>query len=196
MALIPQYNASKVLTGLASVFLQPYNSTTPPALPADTVALGAAWPVAWTPVGASINGASFNFQRSTDQIVIEEQSIPVDYRTKALTFTVNMDLAEDSLQTMLWSFGGGTINTTAAASGVVGTSTLAIADEMTTFGLGMEAMNDKGYWRRILIPQVKSVAQVKTAYRRSNAPRSYTVSFESMVPVGQVTIKNMDAPAQ
>lgn len=195
MTLIPTFNSSKVLTGLASLYLQPYTATTPPALPADTVALGTAWTTPWVPVGASTAGVSFNFQRSTDQIIIEEQSIPVDYRTKTLTFTVDVDLAEDDLQTMLWAYGGGTISTVAASTGTAGTSTLAIADEMTTFSLGMEAENDKGFWRRVLIPQVKSVAQIKTAYRRSNAPRSYAVSFESIVAVSDVTIKNMDAAA-
>src|SRR5437763_10651167 len=195
MPLIPAYDSSKVLTGLAALYLQPYVAATPPALPADTVALGTAWTTPWVPVGASANGVSFDYQRSTDTIEIEEQMTPVDYRTKSLTFTVNVELAEDSLQVMKWAFGGGTITTTAAATGVPGTSVLVIADEMDTFGLGMEAQNDKGFWRRILVPKVKSVAQIKTPYRRSNAPRTYSVSFESIVQPSAVTIKNMDAAA-
>ena len=192
---VPQYNPSKVLTGLAAVYLQPYVPGTPPALPADTVALGTAWTTPWVPVGASANGASLDFQRATDTIEVEEQMTPVDYRTKSLTMTVNIELAEDDLQTMQWAFGGGTITTTAASTGVAGTSTLVIADEMSTFGLGMEAQNSNGFWRRILVPQVKSVAQIKTAYRRSNAPRTYSVSFESIVQPSQITIKTMDTAA-
>lgn len=195
MTLIPTYNSSKVLTGLAAVYLQPYVATTPPALPANTVALGTAWTTPWVAVGASASGVSFNYQRSTDTIEVEEQMTPVDYRTKTLTFTVDIELAEDDLQTMLWAYGGGTIATTAAATGTAGTSSLTIADEMTTFAVGMESENDKGFWRRVLIPQVKSVAQIKTAYRRSSAARTYSISLESIVAPSAVTIINMDAAA-
>lgn len=195
MTLIPQYNSAKVLTGLAAVYLQPYVPATPPALPADTVALGTAWTTPWTPVGASASGASFDYERSTDTIEVEEQMTPVDYRTKSLKFTVSIELAEDDLQTMLWAYGGGTIDTVAASTGIAGTSQLTIADEMTTFAVGMEAENDKGFWRRVLVPQVKSVANIKTQYRRSNSPRTYSISLESIVAPSAVTIKNMDAAA-
>ncbi|WP_190824682.1 phage tail tube protein [Saccharopolyspora pogona] len=194
-ALIPQYDGPKVLTGLAAVYLAPYNPTTPPSLPAETVDLGTAWTTPWVPIGATMEGVSFNYSRDTDQIVIEEQMTPVDERTKSLTFTVDVDLAQDTLQTMKWAYGGGTITTTAAATGVPGTSTLVIADEMDDLVLGLEGQNDKGFWRRILIPRVKSVADVKTTYRRSNSPRTYAISLRSLVAPSQVTIKNMDAEA-
>lgn len=194
-ALVPQYDGTKVLTGMASVYLAPYNPTTPVSLPADTVALGTAWTSPWVPIGATMEGVSFQYSRETEQISIEEQMTPVDERTSSLTFTVEVELAQDTLQTMKWAYGGGTITTTAAATGTPGTSTLQISDEMEDLVLGLEGQNDKGFWRRILIPRVKSVADVTTNYRRSNSPRTYAVSLRSLVAPSAVTIKNQDAAA-
>ena len=193
--LVPQYNATKVLTGMAAVYLAPYNPTTPPELPEDTVALGTAWTSPWVPIGATMEGVSFQYSRDTDEIVIEEQMTAVDERTKSLTFSTEVELAEDSLQTMKWAYGGGTITTTAPGAGTPGISTLQIAEEMEDLVLGLEGQNDKGFWRRILIPRVKSRADVKTGYRRSNAPRTYAISLRSLVAPSQVEIRNMDAAA-
>lgn len=192
---VPSYNATKVLTGMAALRLAPYNPTTPAALPANTVALGGTWPAQWVPAGATMEGVSFQYSRDTDEIVIEEQMTAVDERTKSLTFTIEVELAEDTLQTMRWAYGGGTITTTAAAVGTPGTSKLVIADEMEDLALGLEGQNEQGLWRRFLIPRVKSRADVKTAYRRSNSPRTYAVSLRSLVAPSEVVIVNCDAPA-
>ena len=192
---VPQYDATKVLTGLAAVSLAPFDRTTPVELPEDSTDLGEAWPSPWVPIGATMEGASFQYSRDTDEISIEEQMTPVDERTKSLTFTVEVELAEDTLQTMKLAYGGGEIVTTAAGEGTPGISTLQIADEMEDLVLGLEGQNEAGLWRRILIPRVKSRADVKTAYRRSNAPRTYAVSLRSLVAPSQVIIRNCDAPA-
>lgn len=193
--LVPQYNAANVLTGMAALRLAPYDPTTPAELPANTVALGGTWSSPWVAAGATMEGVSFQYSRDTDEIVIEEQMTAVDERTKSLSFTVEVELAEDTLQTMRWAYGGGTITTTAAAAGTPGTSQLVIADEMEDLAIGLEGQNEAGLWRRILIPRVKSRADVKTAYRRSNAPRTYAVSLRSLVAPSEVVIINCDAPA-
>lgn len=194
-ALVPSYSPTKVLTGMAAVYLAPYSLTTPPELPEDTVALGGTWSAPWTAIGATMEGVSFNYSRDTDQIVIEEQMTPVDERTKSLTFTVETELAQDTLQTMKWAYGGGTITTTAPGAGTPGISTLEISDEMEDLVLGLEGQNEAGFWRRILIPKVKSRADVKTAYRRSNSPRTYAISLPSLVAPSDVIIRNMDSAA-
>ncbi|MGW1676034.1 phage tail tube protein [Saccharopolyspora sp. NPDC002376] len=191
--LVPQYDATKVLTGMAAIYLAPYSLETPVEMPPDTLALGEEWPAPWTPIGATTEGASFQYSRDTDTISIEEQMTPVDERTSSLTFTVEVELAQDTLQTMRWAYGGGTITTTAATASEPGISTLKISDEMEDLVLGLEGQNEFGFWRRIGVPRVKSRADVTTNYRRSANPRSYAVSLRSLVAPSQVSIRNMDA---
>lgn len=193
--LVPDYDPANVLTGMARMFLQPYVAATPPELPADTVALGDAWTGPWVAVGATTEGLSFEVERSVQAINIEEQPVPIDERTQSMTFTANITLSEDTLQTMRWAYGGGTITTTAPAAGTPGISTLVISDETETFAFAFEGVNEAGFWRRVLIPRVKSRANVRTAYRRAEAQRSYPIGLSSLVAPSEVVIRNMDAAA-
>ncbi len=193
--LTPEYEALNVLTGMARMFLQPYDPANPPVLPQDTVELGGVWDDPWTPVGATTEGLNFSFERQTQPINIEEQMTPVDERTQSLTFSAAITLAEDTLQTMRWAYGGGTINTVAAGAGTPGTSTLIIAEEMETLAFAFEGVNEHGFWRRVLIPRVKSRANVSTAYRRADSQRTYAVTLSSLVAPSEVVIKQMDAEA-
>lgn len=194
-ALVPTYDRTKVLVGQAAGFIQPYNPLTPPVLPADTVALGTAWSGPWTAIGATQEGLTFAFSRDATDITIEEQPTPVDVVTNTLEWNVNTTLAQDSLEVMRWAYGGGTITATAATSTLPAVSTLVISSEMESFAFGFEGRNHLGYWRRVLIPVVKSVGQAETAFRRAEAPRMYAVSFRSLVAPNQVVIKEMTAPA-
>lgn len=193
--LVPEYDPDKVLVGLARMFLQPYDSETPAALPANTVALGGAWSSPWTAVGATMDGLSLDVKRTTQEIMIEEQPNPVDTRTKSMTFDANFEMSEDDLRHMLWAYGGGEIVTVAAGVGTVGTSKLTIGEEMSDFAFGFEGQNELGFWRRVLLQPVKSVGNAKTQYRRSSSQRTYAVQLSYLGRIKDVTILNMDAPA-
>ncbi|WP_027947218.1 hypothetical protein [Amycolatopsis taiwanensis] len=193
--LVPTYDPAKVLVGQAAMYLQPYNAASPATLPEDIVPLGTPWGGLWTPPGATMDGLSFDVKRTPQDITIEEQMTPVDQRTKSMDFTANFELAQDTLETMLWAYGGGTIVSTAASSGVPGTSVLTISDEMDNFAFGFEGVNEAGFWRRILLQPVKSVGNAKTQYRRANNQRTYAISLTALCAPSDVVIKNMDAAA-
>lgn len=56
MALIPIYERRNVLTGQAQCWMKKVLAAdyiTPATIPADTVALGGAWPAPWAAIGAS-----------------------------------------------------------------------------------------------------------------------------------------------
>lgn len=195
MSFIPPYNKDNINVGVASMYVAAYSLTTPAALPADTVALGGAWPSAWTSLGASDSGLEFMFDRKTNDIMIEEQVVKVDVETTSLTFSMNVTLAEDTLATMKLAYGGGVITDTAASTGVPGIRTLTLATDLDSFAFGFEVKNELGYWRRYLVPKVKSVAQVKTSFVRAKDKRMYNVSFESLVAPESVTIREQTALA-
>ena len=191
MALTPKYERRNVLTGLAAMFLQSYNPTTPATLPPNTQVLGAQWLTPWFAVGASQEGLNFGFSRESSDITIEEQPTPVDVRTSSLAFNASLTLAEDTLETMRIAYGGGVTTVVAATGSTHGYEDLQISDEMEDFSFGFEGENQYGLARRVVIPVVKSVGEIETTYRRAESQRLYAVSFRSLVPLKDVKIRNI-----
>jgi hypothetical protein len=199
-ALTPQYVRANIITGQAQLYLQPYVAATPAVLPADTAVLGFDWASPWEPVGATLEGVTVTFAREAQDIRIEEQTTPVDQKTTSAGFTISATLSEDTLDTMRYAYGGGTITTVAAATGVTGKQTLVLSEEVEHFALGLEgaAKPRTGVtdpWRRILIPDVTSVAEVETPYRRADQQRVYPVTFTSLVKVSDIVIRELNAVA-
>jgi hypothetical protein len=192
---IPSYNAANVLTGPAKMFTQVYNPSIPPAVPADTATLGALWPAPWTPIGATETGLAFDFKRTVDNIMIDEQVTPVDSRTKSLAFTLVVDLSEDTISTMMLAYGGGGITTIPAASGQAGVQILQVATDLTYFSFGFEGLNAFGRARRVMVPISVSNGNAKTTYQRAKKQRAYQTSFESLVAPEQVVIRDITADA-
>jgi len=198
--LTPTYNRLNVMTGMAALWMQPYDPNTPAVLPDDDEVLGFTWTTPWEALGATLEGVTFGFARKANDIMIEEQPGPVDQRTESLSFTVAVELSEDTLETMRRAYGGGEINTTAPGAGQVGTKELVISSEIQHFALGLEGQAPPRTglatpWRRVLIPDVTSVAEVETTYRRSDQQRTYKCTFTSLVPPEQVVIRELNAPA-
>lgn len=194
----PTYDRTKVMSGMVAVRLAPYNATSPAVLPAETVALGGAWPSTpqpWTAIGATEQGASVMFRRSTQSLTVEEQLTPVKVETTEIEFKVEATLAEDTLETMRTAFGGGTITTTAAGVGTIGKKTLALASDLDHFALGLEGKNPSGFWRRMLVPEIVSIADVEITNRRAAGLRLYKVSFMALSAIEEVTIVDMTAAA-
>lgn len=168
---------------------------TTPALPADTVPLNGPWGADWVAIGATEEGVTLAFSRSTENIMIEEQATAVDVRTTEVTFSVNASLSEDSLDTMKLAFGGGRIDVVPATASTPAKRTLIVSDELEQFALGFEGKNEFGLPRRILIPVVLSVADAEAAYRRAAAPRRWNTSFRSLVDIQDCDIVDITAPA-
>lgn len=164
-------------------------------LPPQINPAGTPWGAPWTPLGASDTGLEFGFTRKTNDITIEEQVVKVDVVTTDISFDMNITLSEDTLQTMKLAYGGGTITSTAASTGVPGTEQLQISSDMQPYAFGFEVINQYGFWRRFLVPKVKSVATVKTMYSRAKQQRTYAVSFQSLVAPEAVLVLNMTSAA-
>lgn len=194
----PTYDRTKVMAGQVAVRLAPYNVTSPAALPAESVALGGAWPSTpqpWAAVGASEQGASLVFRRNTQSLSVEEQLTPVKVETSEVEMRVEITLAEDTLETMRLSMGGGTITTTAAGVGTIGKKSLQLANDLEHFALGLEGKNPSGFWRRMLIPDVVSIADIEVTNRRAANLRLYKVSLWCLSSIDQVSIIDMTAAA-
>lgn len=203
VSFVPRYNADFVLTGPAQLWWQPWIFGTPAALPADTVALGGLWPSSWVAIGATKEGVTAEFQRTVTDIMIEEQNTPVDQKTATAHFNFTAILSEDTFETMQLAYGGGTITTTAAATGVKGKKTLVLSEELQYIAVGLESFGaprtgmtgGEVPWRRILVPKVASSAQIQTPYRRAASQRLYPVTFTSLSAISTMTIVELNASA-
>jgi hypothetical protein len=194
----PTYQRKRIMAGQVQVRLAPYNETTPATLPADTVELGGTWPTTpqpWTVIGATQEGVSLVFRRSTQNLTIEEQMTPVSVETTEVDVRVEAVLAEDTFETMKVAFGGGTISTQAAASGTIGKKTLVLASDLDHLALAFEGRNTFGFFRRMLVPDVVSVADIEQVNRRAASLRLYKVSFMSLVALEDMTFIEKTAAA-
>lgn len=194
----PQYVRRNILTGQAALYLSEYDPDNPALLPDDEEPLGFQWQDPWEAAGATLEGVSVTFAREATDIRVEEQATPVDQKTTSAGFTISCSLSEDTLDTMRYAYGGGEITTIAAGATTSGKQRLVISDEVEHFALGLEgqAKPRTGIatpWRRILIPDVTSVAEVETAYRRAEQQRVYPATFTSLVPVGEIIIDELNA---
>jgi hypothetical protein len=195
---IPSYERRNIITGMASLFLMPYDATIPAELPPNTEPLGFDWAEPWEPVGATLEGVTVTFAREATDIRIEEQTTPVDQKTTSAGFTLSLSLAEDTLNTMRYAYGGGIIETIAPTATEPGVMRLRISEEVEHFALGLEGQAPARTgiatpWRRILIPDVTSVAEVETGYRRAEQQRVYPATFTSLVPVSEIDILELNA---
>lgn len=193
--LTPAYDRRNVLTGMAACFMKQADDDVYAVLPADTLPMGTAWPTAdnWAPIGATVAGLDFGFQRSKQDIMIEEQPNPVDVRTKDLKFNLLINFSEDTLATMRIAYGGGNITTAVATADTYGYSELIIADEMEDFAFGFEGQNQFQMARRAVVPIVKSIGNIKTQYRRAHQQREYSVNLESLVPLSLCPIRDLNS---
>lgn len=181
--------------GFAVVFFKLYDPLTPATLPADTLAQWEAWGNGWTYAGATEDGWRISNSTTTTEQRIEEQSTPVDVTAESKTITVAGQLAQDTIQSIELAAGGGTISTTAAASGQPGKQVLTFNSDLAKFAVGLEAKNPKGFPRRILIPKAVASSDGETSYRRSANKRTYPVTFTSICDPSEIKILEINAAA-
>lgn len=193
----PEYVRQEVLVGQARMFLQKLTATSVPALPDEAVALNGDWPTdpdnTWVPVGATEEGLNFRFTRDTEDITIEEQTTPVFVVTTGTDMSADVVLSQDTVETMLIAYGGGEIVVTAPGVAIHGKSVLTVGDEMDSYALGFEAANSFDFPRRVLIPEVLSVGQAETMYRRAANARRYSTSFRVISSPSEVEIVEITA---
>lgn len=199
MAFIPRYTRKNIVRGMAALWIAPYSTTAPAALPANEEPLGYDWSEGvgslWTSLGASESGATMRMTRETTDITVEEQSNPVDVAVNTLDPRIEITLAEDTLETMRVSWGGGEITTVDPTATTPGYMELSVSQDLEHFTLGLEAENSFKMARRVLFLDVLSVAEVETSFRRAEGTRLYACSFRLISPIEDLVIREFHLPA-
>lgn len=192
------YDPNNVAVGEAYAYLIPWDKDAVAPLIDDNTELfdPAAWEAeGWIAAGATHEGFKINLDTSTTTITIEEQSSPVAERIESKGLIVEAALAEDTLQSIQLSWGGGTIATQAAGAGQVGTKKMSLTDIITYWTVALETMNVNGMARRFYVPKVSVTGSGETSFRRAADKRTYPLRMASICKPTEIQIVDIVAPA-
>lgn len=165
-------NTQEVIVGVGTLYLAPENE---PA-PGDDANPGANW----VNPGYTDEGLSLNYDKDIVEHFVEEETDPVLTLINRTDLRVMVSLAQDTLENIKYSYGGGQITTQAAALGVIGKKTYKFSTKYDVLALLVEGVNPSGFYRRIYIPRVMAVGTVETPYRRADGKRVYPCEFRAM----------------
>jgi hypothetical protein len=176
------YDVNNVVVGHAFGFITPGVAGAVEPLIDDDEALfdPALWVSPWVAIGATHEGFKINVDTSTTTVNIEEQSLPVAETIESKGLNVEAALAEDTLETMQLSWGGGDITVTAAGVGQPGKRVMNLSDDVQYYTLALETRNKYGFARRIYIPKVSASGSGDINFRRAADKRTYPIRFASI----------------
>lgn len=193
------YDADNVVVGNAMLMITLWekgavapmiDDDTPIFSPAD-----AGWGPDWVSAGATSEGFKVNVQTSTTQITIEEQSTPVGETVESKAISIDAILAEATMDAMRYSWGGGAVTHTAAATGVTGKDTMSLTDDITYYTVILESRNFNGFARRLYIPKVSITGSGEVAFRRAADKQMFPVTAASLCKPAEIEVVDITAPA-
>jgi hypothetical protein len=114
--------ASDIVVSGAKVFYSPTGT----AAPADTLAVGASWPVGWVYVGYTLEATTINYSFEVMEVMVQQTMAPVRRTRQTEELTLETVLAEHAAPLIALALSG-TASATAAGSGQPG-------KEEVTFG--------------------------------------------------------------
>jgi hypothetical protein len=185
-----------VVVGHAMLMLTPWvkdavepivDDETPIFTPAD-----AAW-TGWVSAGATNEGFKVNVETSTTQITIEEQSTPVGETVESKAIGIEAVLAEATMDAMRYSWGGGTITTTAAGVGTSGTDKMTLTDDISYYTACLETRNFSGFARRLYIPKVSITGSGEVSFRRAADKQMFPVRVASLCKPSEIEVVDITA---
>lgn len=192
------YNPDNVVVGHAMLMITPWIQGAVEAIPADATPLftpdNAAW-TDWVSAGATNEGFKTNVETSTTQITIEEQSTPVGETVESKSIAIEAILAESTMESIRYSWGGSAITTVAAGSGVTGTKKMTLTDDISYYTVCLETRNFNGFARRIYVPKVSITGSGEVSFRRAADKQMFPIRAASLCKPSDIQIVDVTAVA-
>lgn len=192
------YNADNVVVGNAVLWHKPWSATTPATIIADATPLfdvDAYEAAGWVGAGATNEGFTANVESSTTTVTIEEQTTPVGESIESKNINFEAALAEDTLETISLSWGGGAITITPAGAGQPGKKSMNLSDALIYKAVILEMRNFSGFARRIFVPKMSVTGSGETSFRRAADKRLYPVRFASLSSPTEIQVVDITAAA-
>lgn len=192
------YNADNVVVGHAMLMLTPWIKGSVAPIVADDTPLftpdDAEWDD-WLSVGATNEGFKVNVETSVTQITIEEQSTPVGETVESKAIGIEAALAESTMESIRYSWGGGDITVAAAASGIPGTKKMSLTDDIEYYTAILETRNFNGFARRIYVPKTSVTGSGEVSFRRAADKQMFPVRVASLCKPTDIQIVDITAAA-
>lgn len=194
------YNANNVVVGHAMLMLKPWLATDPilDLGTFDTVPLfspnHATW-ATYVSAGATNEGFKVNVETSTTQITIEEQSTPVGETVESKAIGIEAVLAESTMESMRYSWGGSAITVVAAGTGITPKRKMTLTDQVQYYVAVLETRNFAGYARRLGIPKVSLTGSGEVSFRRAADKQMFPVRAASLCKPTDVQVVDITGVA-
>lgn len=193
------YNADNVVVGHAMLMLTPWVlGDVAPMVDDDTPLFDPAhanWGADWVSAGATNEGFKVNVETSTTQITIEEQSTPVGETIESKAIGIEAVLAEATLESMRYSWGGSDITVTPAASGQPGKRTMVLSDDIEYYVGILETRNFNGLARRLYVPKMSITGSGEVSFRRAADKQMFPIRAASLCKPSDIEIVDITAAA-
>lgn len=190
------YNADNVVVGHAMLMLAPWVKGSVEPLPADATPLftpgDAAW-ANWVSAGATNEGFKVNVETSTTQITIEEQSTPVGETVESKAIGIEAVLAEATMESMRYSWGGSDITATPAGVGTYGKEVMTLVDDIEYYTVVLETRNFNGFARRLYVPKVSITGSGEVSFRRAADKQMFPVRAASLCKPTEIQVVDLTA---
>lgn len=141
-----------------------------------------AWPAAWLPLGATVEGSTFSYETTVEAMSVAEIFDPVKYATTGRTGSLAFALAQFSLTNLKRAMNGGTITTTGTGATTMNSYTLPTPGQETRAMLGWESSDSTV---RIIILQALSSGTVEMAFQKAPDFTRIPFEFQMELPSGQ-----------
>lgn len=201
------YNADNVVVGHAMLMLLPWEpgifgaggsalAASPSAFmdALDDVSLFTPDASAWedfVSAGATNEGFKVNVETSTTQITIEEQSTPVGETVESKMIGIEAVLAESTMESMRYSWGGSVITIRAASAGVPAAQTMTLVDDIQYYVGVLETRNFSGFARRLLVPKMSMTGSGEVSFRRAADKQMFPVRAASLCKPTDIIIRDI-----
>lgn len=193
------YNADNVVVGHAMLMLTPWVKAAVKPMVVDSTPLfapaNAGWGTDWVSAGATNEGFKVNVETSTTQIMIEEQSTPVGETVESKAIGIEAVLAESTLESMRYSWGGSDITVTAAGPAQAGKRTMTLNDDIKYYTGILETRNFNGLARRLYVPKMSITGSGEVSFRRAADKQMFPIRAASLCKPTEIQIVDITAPA-
>ena len=153
-------------------------------LPSNTVVGSVftdAWPVAWLPLGATVEGSTLTYETEVEAMSVAELFDPIKYATTGRTGSFAMALASYTLTNLKRALNGGTIAVTGATTTTMSSYTLPTPGAETRSMIGWESSDSTV---RVVVLQALSSGSIEMAFQKAPDFANIPTTWNMEIPAG------------
>jgi hypothetical protein len=162
------------------LFWAPAGST----LPSNTVVGSVftdSWPVAWLPLGATVDGSDLSYQINVAPMAVAELFDPVKYATTDRAGSLTFALADWTMTNLKRAMNGGTVTVTGTTTTTMSAYTLPTPGQEVRAMLGWESSKNDV---RVVVLQAISSGTIDLAFKKAPNFSSIPCTWNMELPAG------------